>query len=108
MSLIIQQYDLYQDWEGVTKQLAEVFLGQGSERKEKKYVASDATYSIKPRADDPRNWSFDLLVDPGEANENDLAELYEAFSELHRAYGGVGLIFRNDESHIYSPDLKTA
>ena len=105
---MFQQYDLFEDWDEIVSRLVEKFLDQKPETSQRQYVASDATFSISPRPEDSDNWSFDLLIDPGDATEHDLAELYEALSELHRAYGGVGLVFRNDESHVFSPDLKTA
>lgn len=37
--------------------------------------------------------SIDIWIDPGEANKEDLFELYISLSELYRAHGGIGLTY---------------
>jgi hypothetical protein len=48
----------------------------------------------------PRISSVHLVVDPGDASPEDLAELYLALSDLYRAYGGRGLAFRSNSTEI--------
>jgi len=46
--------------------------------------------------------SIDIWIDPGSASSEDLAELYSALSELHRAHGGIGVDFLDDGTKVYS------
>lgn len=55
-------------------------------------VARDKTAT--PYRDRPE---LELWIDPGHAEQEDLVELFSALSDLHRAYGGNGLIFTRDE-----------
>lgn len=41
--------------------------------------------------------SFELYIDPGDASADDIRRLLNALSELHCAYGGLGLNFQIDE-----------
>ena len=45
---------------------------------------------------------FKMLIDLGNATAEDLGNLYQAFSDLHRAFGGVGLVFRDDHFEVSS------
>jgi len=65
------------------------------------------TGSLKEQDDEPSKLStqkdgigIDLYIDPGNASSEDLAELYSAISELHRAEGGSGLVIRDDENYV--------
>lgn len=44
--------------------------------------------------------SIDIWIDPGNATSEQLADLYNAFSDFHRAYGGVGIVFRDDKTRV--------
>jgi len=48
--------------------------------------------------------SVDVWIDPGLASSDDLAELYTALSELHRAHGGAGIDFCDDDTRVYSSE----
>ncbi len=48
-------------------------------------------------ADDIEVW-----IDPGNANADDLQELYDALSELHRACGGAGVVFRDEKTEVFA------
>jgi len=65
------------------------------------------TGSLKEQDDEPSELGtqkdgigIDLYIDPGNASSEDLAELYSAISELHRAEGGSGLVIRDDENYV--------
>ncbi len=49
-----------------------------------------------PLTDPLRETGLDLYLDLGGASEEDIIELYSALSELHRAYGGTGVVVRDD------------
>lgn len=44
---------------------------------------------------------IDIWIDIGDASVNDLVELYDSLSELHRAFGGTGIVFRDDMTKIH-------
>lgn len=46
------------------------------------------------------NIKFDVWIEPGEANKEDLCEIYLSLSELYRAYGGIGLSFFDDKIEV--------
>jgi hypothetical protein len=54
------------------------------------------------------NVEVDIWVDPGNADSEDVAELYCALSELHRAHGGTGIVFRDDETQVFTAEGKPA
>jgi hypothetical protein len=46
--------------------------------------------------------TFTIGIDPGDASVEDLQRLFSALSELYRTFGGEGLIFKEDDSQVYS------
>ena len=44
---------------------------------------------------------IDIWIDIGNASVHDLVELYDSLSELHRAFGGTGIVFRDDMTKIH-------
>jgi cold shock CspA family protein len=46
--------------------------------------------------------SVDIWIDPGESSKEDIIELYDALSELHRAVGGIGVTILDESTKIYS------
>lgn len=47
-----------------------------------------------------QRFELDVLVNVGNANSEDLVELYSALSDLYRAYGGKGLVLEDEDSQI--------
>lgn len=45
----------------------------------------------------PSGGSFRIWIDPGDADVNELKELFSAASDLHRALGGTGILFSREE-----------
>ena len=52
----------------------------------------------------PHEESITFKIEVGDANSEDLIELYNALSELHRAYGGVGIILKNKGVEFYEEE----
>lgn len=53
-------------------------------------VKEDDAFEFKP---DPNEAGFRVFIDPGSAKPEEIAEVFEAISELNRAVGGHGMIF---------------
>jgi cell division protein FtsZ len=49
-----------------------------------------------------RNHGVDICIDPGDANSNDIAELFSALSDLHREMGGLGITFIDETIRAHS------
>jgi hypothetical protein len=53
----------------------------------------------------PEGWpqpQYSVYIDPGDADDEELVELFEALAELDRAAGGVGVQFVDDDSEVYT------
>lgn len=48
----------------------------------------------------PDEFAIDIFVDPGDATKDEILELYNALSDLHRAFGGIGIEFKEAASKI--------
>ena len=57
------------------------------------------TLDDSPSSPDLPSPSISLFIDPGEATSAEIAELYSALSDLHRAYGGAGLELADAEAN---------
>jgi hypothetical protein len=52
----------------------------------------------------PKSDCIDIWIDVGNSTKEDIAELYDALAELHRAHGGTGITFRDDETKVYETE----
>jgi len=50
----------------------------------------------------PDEFAIDIVVDPGDATKDEILELYNALSDLHRAFGGIGIEFKEEASKIFA------
>lgn len=48
------------------------------------------------------NSAIEVYVDPGDADEADIQELFDALNDLHRAKGGIGMEFITDGNSVYA------
>jgi hypothetical protein len=51
-----------------------------------------------------QNEAMEFSIDPGDASAADLARVYSALSDLYRAFGGDGLVFREGGSTVLTTE----
>lgn len=61
----------------------------------------------KSRLGQSSEFAFDLYIDPGQATAQEIAEFYDALSELHRSSGGIGVTVTDNTSTIYETERAT-
>ena len=59
---------------------------------------------VTEQSDISSRLAIDIWIDPGDADPADLAEFYSALSDLHRAHGGTGIVFRDDETQVLAAE----
>ena len=64
--------------------------------------SSGGKVKSKGSATQPHKLAFDVWIDPGDADPEDLAMLFEALSEISRAAGGTGLVFGRGGFKVHS------
>lgn len=57
---------------------------------------------VTPAGRQPGGDRVSVYIDPGDADADDIAELFAALSDLHRAHGGFGLEI-SPESEVFEP-----